>query len=241
MPAEAHDKTCESRKTGEREVFDHEEESFVDVEDRDSCLEHGERQITVDVRDGEESYTEQEQVGKSCKSHGFETNGGVAVKKCLEWEPKYQEVTKTRPKYRQEQQTVRECVRHGTKKERRTEDLPHRAGDRGVLPLSDRRLEDDAHAREGRHRRRPAVARAAELTKSERVGDRKTSYVVIFKALRDTKSAHEKNQKRHACEPEPCEHPFDYEEWRKIPIGKIQRVATRFRYIERYLNEGEKL
>lgn len=241
IPAEGYDRKCETKKTGEREVFDREEEFFVDVEDRSSCLESSERQVNVEVPDGEESYTEQEQVGKTCKNSGFVTNGGVSVKKCLEWEPRYQEVTKTRTKYRQAQQTVRECSRYGTKKERRTKKLYRKE------PI----LEDYCRFRydvwqtartltkEGTDEN-PQWPEVPELAKNERVGDRQSTYAVTYKAVLDAKAAQEKNPKPRACQEKPCERDYSIEKWKSLPVGKIVRVAARHGYIERFLEDHEK-
>lgn len=242
IPGGGYDRKCETRKTGEREVFDREEEYFVDIEDRANCLEHSERQVTVDVPDGEETYTAQEQVGKSCKTSGFETNGGVSVKKCLEWEPRYQEVTKTRTKYRPEIQTVRECSRYGTKPDRRTRKLYRKE------PIN----EDYCHYRfdvwqttrtleKAGTDENPQWPEVPELAKNERIGDKQHIYGVTYKAVLDGKAVQEKNPKPRACDAQPCEETYNFEKWQKLPIGKILRVAARRGRIERFLEDGEKL
>lgn len=113
VPAAAYDRSCAPKVRRYNEVPIGTEKYWEDVEDRSKCEQ--ERDRTESVADGSESYEEQVQDGKKCVRYGFKMNGGVSVKTCEEFEPKYKTVTRTRTKYR-DKVVGKECVRYGTMK-----------------------------------------------------------------------------------------------------------------------------
>ena len=229
MPAAAYDKQCEKREYAKRQVFDHEVESFVEVEDRSHCVEESSRKTTVDVADGEESYTAQEQDGKSCVRSGFETNGGVAVKKCLEWQPRYKDVTRTRTRYRKEEKITRECVRYGKKRERRTEKIYRQE------PIFDEfchytvdlwgpgmLLSEQGTNQEARWPELP------ELGPKQRLGVRTQAYSMLLKRTAESDRKYRTKSGPIACSPEPCTWPLENEaQWRRYPLGTMVETETR--------------
>lgn len=241
MPAAAYDKKCEKREVGKRKVLDHEVESFVEVEDRDRCVKEEDRKTTVDVADGEESYTVQEKDGKTCARSGFETNGGVAVKKCLEWQPRYKDVTRTRTRYRKEEKLVRECVQHGTKRERRTEQIYRQE------PVFDdycrytmdywesgRTLTEEGANQTAKWPELP------ELGTKLRIGERSESYTMTLMRLPDHEGKNRPQKGPVTCDPEPCVWQLKNEaEWQSYALGKMVHTETRNGQIRRILTDEE--
>ncbi len=238
VPADARNRVCERRKSFDRQVVDHEEEYFEEVEDRSRCQEERESQTTVDVADGEETYTTQEEDGKRCNSFGFETNGGVSVKKCLEWQPTYKTVTRTRPRTRKEVQTHRECVRYATRREKRIrpvfrqepvfDDFCRYTVDVWTPLKSLVRSGSDVH---------PAWPDEPQLTSTQRIGGRVEQNVLRLKRLSKPLFITRGRRNSPACIDGPCELSLPESEWRRYSPGMHVRAKTLFGKIDHLLED----
>lgn len=238
VPADARDRVCERRKSFDRQVLDHEEEYFEEVEDRSRCVEDRESQTTVDVPDGEETYTVQEEDGKRCNSFGFETNGGVSVKKCLDWQPTYKTVTRTRPRTRKEVQTQRECVRYATQREKRTrpvfrqepvfDDFCRYTVDVWTPLKSLVRSGSDVH---------PVWPDEPPLTPTQRIGGRVEKNVLRLQRLSKPLFITRGRRNSPACVDGPCELSLPEDEWRRHAPGTQVRAKTLYGRIDHLLDD----
>ncbi|HNN94039.1 MAG TPA: zinc ribbon domain-containing protein [Pseudomonadota bacterium] len=99
LPKGAYNTACERKFRKNRDVPIGTEIYFEDEEDRSHCEAYETRTVQEEVEDG-----------KRCTEQGYKTQGGVSVKTCLSWEPKYKTVSKTE----------RECARYRVRQVKKT-------------------------------------------------------------------------------------------------------------------------
>lgn len=99
MPRGAYNTACERKFRKNIDVPIGTETYFEDEEDRSHCEHWDSRTVQEEVEDG-----------KRCTEQGYKTQGGVSVKTCLSWEPKYKTVSKTE----------RECSRYRMRQVKKT-------------------------------------------------------------------------------------------------------------------------
>lgn len=99
LPRGAYNTACERKFRKNIDVPIGTETYFEDEEDRSHCEHYETRTVQEEVEDG-----------KRCTEQGYKTQGGVSVKTCLSWEPKYKTVSKTE----------RECARYRLRQVKKT-------------------------------------------------------------------------------------------------------------------------
>ncbi len=99
LPKAAYNTACERKFRKNIDVPIGTETYFEEEEDRSHCEAWETRTVQEEVEDG-----------KRCTEQGYKTQGGVSVKTCLSWEPKYKTVSKSE----------RECARYRLRQVKKT-------------------------------------------------------------------------------------------------------------------------